>query len=375
MRINFFGDFLAPDIDGLRFSDDVTGLIGSADANVINFEAPVKVSADGCTTPPKSGPVLMQDASGPSFLESVGFNMVSLANNHMMDYGVKGLTDTQRAFKRAQTFGAGTWEEAYRPCAFSCANQTVAILGAAHYEFGMLADRWDKRYGAGVAWINHPDFDRIVVETRKQVDYLIVFAHAGVEHLEQPLPEWRDRYRSLIDLGCDAVIASHPHTVQGWEVWHGKPIAYSLGNFYFPKNVQKPRQWYGSLCASLTLEHGTAKMEMTPLVFSDNFVEVDKSSGTADIISQINKRLGDDKAYMDYVNQKSLDMLKSYDGSFAASGYLRISDMGGVKRTLKRVVKMLLGYKYPSVHLENNLRCESHRWCISRGIKMRDDYQ
>ena len=370
MTINFFGDFLAPSVNELQLSDDISEIISSADYNVVNFEAPIN-SMFSVNRFPKSGPSHSQDAAGPAWLESHGFNLISLANNHIMDYGEDALKTTMSAFTGAKTFGAGTWSEAYAPRIFEKDGISVAILGLAHCEFGMLADRWDGRYQTGIAWINHPDVDRIIVETKKHVDFLIVFAHAGIEHIEQPLPEWRDRYRSFVDLGCDAIIASHPHIIQGYETYRDKPIVYSLGNFFFPKSVEKPKRWYRSLCASLDLNGSRVSLRIIPCVFSNLCIELDNSSESLEYLDRVNRVLNDDKVYMEYINHVCLEKLHSYKRQFGKSGYIFIAP----KFLLKQFVGYLLKRDFNSTHLMNVLRCESHRWCISRGIKLRDNYQ
>ena len=59
--------------------------------------------------------------------------------------------------------------------------------------------------------------------------------HAGLEKVNYPLPEFREQYKRFIDYGADAIIAHHPHVVQGWEYYNNKLIAYSLGNFIWQK--------------------------------------------------------------------------------------------------------------------------------------------
>lgn len=371
MKINFWGDFFAPTVEGLMISEELQGIVSSADFNVVNFEAPVKPSPQICKIP-KSGPSHCQCDTGPDWLEAKGFNLVSFANNHMMDYGDDALDFSKSKFTKAKVFGAGTWDEAYNPCIIEKDGVKIGILGVAHYEFGMLADKWDTRYQLGIAWINHPDVDKILGNTRRQVDYLIVFAHAGLEHVEQPLPEWRDRYRSFIDIGCDAVIASHPHIIQGWETYHGKPIIYSLGNFYFPKHTKKPWQWYRSLCVSLELDNDKISLQTTPIVFSNMFIDRDNSSEVKEYIERINEVLNDDGKYMEYVNRICLEKLREYDYHFAQSGYIPI---GNIKCIVRKIYNLFIGKRDSFVYMENALRCESHRWCITRGIKLKNNIQ
>lgn len=372
IRINFFGDIVAPSVNDVRLSDKLSMAIADADFNVINLEAPC-LPPQSLSSTNKSGPVLYQDSNTPSWIESHGFNIVSLANNHIMDYGKAGLVDTMVKFKTAWTIGAGNWNSAYQPLIVEKGGVKIGFLALAHYEFGMLADKWDDRYSYGVAWINHPAVDKIIVEVKKKVDYLFIYAHAGVEHINQPLPEWRDRYRSLIDLGCDGVIASHPHIVQGWEWYNNSPILYSLGNFYFPKKNRKPDSWYISILPTITLsEKGSIALAVNSLKFDNNYIDFVESNENNDNLMKLNNILNNEIEYLAYINKKCFDLLPLYDYLFESSGYINNLT---VKKCMFDIARKIRGKSYMSVHLINNLRCESHRWCISRGLKNRDGYQ
>ena len=81
--------------------------------------------------------------------------------------------------------------------------------------------------------MNDLKVNHIILDAKKELDYLFILPHAGVEYTDAPVPELIARYRDFIDYGADGVIASHPHCPQGWETYKGKPIFYSLGNFLF----------------------------------------------------------------------------------------------------------------------------------------------
>ena len=372
MRINFFGDFVSyPPLfsNDLLLSGDLKELIQCANVNVVNFEAPVK--SEGSIAISKSGASLHQGAESAVWLQQNGFTVATLANNHMMDYGEEGLAATRKALSSLASLGAGTWEEAYRPLVVEVEGHKVAFLSLTHCEFGTLTDNWDSRYRVGTAWINHPEVDRFISKTRKEVDYLFIVAHAGLENVEQPLPEWRSRYRSFIRLGCDGVIASHPHISQGWEMFEGKPIVYSLGNFYFPKPVKKPWHWYRSLCASVICLGNDIRLEVIPIVFSDKYIDLDKDPEVAVYLDRLNRTLSDERLYMDEI--QSICTRKMEDT------YYHLFEAGGLTRCrkpfigwIKFIVKKVLRRKKPDVaHLINNLWCESHRYCICRALKIK----
>lgn len=206
--INIFGDFKANTIDQLNLSKELSLLLDAGDINLVNFEAPVV--SDGKPIK-KSGPNIHQHVNAPQWLEEKGFNAVSLANNHAMDFGVTGLTKTKNAFNAATVMGAGAWNEAYKIYEFTTKDKMkIGIICCTHHEFGTLMDK----QGIGIAHALSPEIERLIVNGRNKYTALIVYNHGGIEHIDVPLPEWRDIYKLWIDLGADAVIASHPHVPQ-----------------------------------------------------------------------------------------------------------------------------------------------------------------
>ncbi len=378
IQINFFGDFVAPynsSISDIQIEASVMNIINTGNINIVNFEAP-------CPSPNtnkklfKSGPSLMQPHEAPLWLEQKGFQLASLSNNHIMDYDEKGLNETLNAFPSSvKTFGAGTWEHAYNPQILTINNGCkLAFMGLTHCEFGTLTDKADARQKSGCAWICHPDIEKIITQTKLDVDYLFIFAHAGVENIEYPLPEWRERYRHFIDLGCDGVIASHPHIQQGWEIYNGKPIAYSLGNFFFPKAISKPAFWYKSLCASVNIaDDGAIRLNMIPLKFAKNTISLDTTDETKHHLQILNHALANKAEYIQQINKECVQLLPLYYQLFEYGGlFQRIPYKLIVKNILKRCLGRKTYHGIP-IHTLNNLQCESHRWCISRALRIKYD--
>ena len=151
-RINIFGDFKANQVKHLNLSAELVYLLNTSDINMANLEAPSQ--SDGSPIR-KSGPHICQDQDAPEWLESRGFNAISLANNHTMDFGEDGLRATVSAFKKATVMGAGSWNEAYQLHRFSTKDGlTIGVISCTHCEFGTLTD---KQYAieneqSGCAW-------------------------------------------------------------------------------------------------------------------------------------------------------------------------------------------------------------------------------
>lgn len=367
--LNFFGDFKIDQPATLCCSDNVHNLINDAEFNVLNFEAPIKV----VNTPviKKSGPHIFQNNECPRWIERNGFNIVSLANNHICDMGIANAVATKNSFESAICIGVGSWDEAYSIYKTKSKDGTViGFLACTHLEFGTLYDIRESDFGA--AWSNHSVFRKTIINARDQVDVLIVYAHGGIEYMEQPLPEWREIYKEFVDLGADAVIASHPHVPQGWEVYNGKLICYSLGNLCFNLKGHERDYWNNSLCCTIKIDESrNYTFEFTPLMYNPARNIID--TNIYDVIFQshldkLNKVLGEEDTYFDYVNDYLINLLPQYIGQFSRSGYLNYK---GVLPFIKGGLDFLKGREiYNKAHMINNIRCESHRWAILRAFNL-----
>jgi len=164
-----------------------------------------------------------------------GFHAVATANNHILDYGVPGFCETIAELDKqgVQHVGAGmTRDKAYQPLIITLNGITVGIVNGCESHNG-VHDSCTRSQSPGYAWLLAEEFRRTIEACAKSCHVVIVLAHAGLEHHSIPQPEWRAVYRSYCDLGADAVVGSHPHVPQGCEIYRGKPIFYSVGNFYF----------------------------------------------------------------------------------------------------------------------------------------------
>ena len=135
-KINIFGDFKANDVKHLNLSAELVYLLNTSDVNMVNLEAPIKSYGKPIK---KSGPNICQDQDSPEWLELRGFNAISLANNHTMDFGDEGLSATISAFKKARVMGAGRWNEAYQMNSFTTKDGlTIGVISCTHCELVLL---------------------------------------------------------------------------------------------------------------------------------------------------------------------------------------------------------------------------------------------
>lgn len=219
--------------------------IQSADYAVANLETAVTTR----NTPfPKSFNFKMQ----PHYLQGIknaGFQMVTLANNHTLDYREEGLVDTLNHLTEygIEYIGAGkNAAEAYAAKTVEINGKTVAFLGFSHVLPEVSWYAGDNKPGIASGY-QYDRMERRIKEEKEKADYVIVYIHWG-EELQQTPASYQVNYgRGMIDAGADAVIGAHPHVVQPIEEYKGKPIAYSLGNFLFPNHVHGPTAQTGLL--------------------------------------------------------------------------------------------------------------------------------
>ena len=174
-----------------------------------------------------------------SILTEMGVDLVTLANNHILDFGPEGITDSIKALDGAgiRHVGAGeNRDQAERLEILEVHGKRIGFLGTSRVY--MSADWAAGPDHPGVFSTYDPARVLEAIKTaRGQCDYLVVYVHWGVERETEPKDYQRAMGRQYIDAGADLVIGSHPHVLQPVEYYNGKPIVYSLGNFVFGSSI------------------------------------------------------------------------------------------------------------------------------------------
>ncbi|GAB4167899.1 MAG: CapA family protein [Calditrichia bacterium] len=202
----------------------------NSDLNMCNLEVPVTTNPD--TFPNKT----FHFKIPPDFvqlLHVLPIHYVTLANNHILDYQVKGLLETMDILNQNKVAfsGAGqNLEQAARPVIIEKSGYKVGIIAA-----GAIFPKefWATDTSAGIFFPWKEKLIHVVDSTRKIVDLLFVTFHWGAEKRTTPKNYQISLAHQVIKHGADVVWGHHPHVIQGIEFYRGKPIFYSLGNFIF----------------------------------------------------------------------------------------------------------------------------------------------
>lgn len=343
--IFFAGDFCSkPSTSKITVSDELKSLIQSCDLKVVNFEVPLKPDVE---LPPQKRERFFQNDDAPDFLRGLGFNLFSLANNHAFDWGEEGFKKTKVALGD-QSFGAGTYDEAYKVKVVEVNAVKIGFLPVCFAAYTGVFDDVTRHEGLGCAYINDLRVNHDIIEAKKNVDYLFILPHDGIEYVDIPLPKTIARYRDFIDFGADAVIGTHPHCPQGWETYKGKPIFYSLGNFLFNSKegydyrATNRHHWYEGRCVLLTIDNSTLSWEVVNTLNIDNLaIEIDHKKESLQHNEKICHYLFDKDAYDNYLK-----------GICATLGQKELSIVDRVfhPQTLKECTKLLF------INWKNKLR-------------------
>jgi poly-gamma-glutamate capsule biosynthesis protein CapA/YwtB (metallophosphatase superfamily) len=166
-------------------------------------------------------------------IRKAGFNLLSLANNHIMDYGEKGLADTILQCRKQKFAFAGAGENLPLASSYAVLEKNGVKYGLLAYSFTFPDAYWATADKPGTA---HPEWAQLesdIMAARQDVDILIVSCHWGEELKSDPKKYQVDFAHHAVRSGADLVLGHHPHVPQAIEVYRGKPVFYSLGNYAF----------------------------------------------------------------------------------------------------------------------------------------------
>lgn len=213
-------------------------LLVNADITMVNEEFPF--SNRGTQMEDKQY-TFRTDPSYAAALKEMGVDVVTLANNHILDYGREALSDTFTTLDGQGILYAGAGDSVERA-------QEVQVIEVNGKKYGFLAASrvlpvagWNVESAVpGVlSTYDETRFVNAIAEARSQCDVLVVYVHWGLEHQEKPEAYQRTLAQKYIEAGADVVFGAHSHCLQGIEYIDGKPVFYSLGNFVFGSSIER----------------------------------------------------------------------------------------------------------------------------------------
>ena len=340
-------------------------LLKKADYRIFNMELPL---TNTYTPIIKSGPTHIAPTATIEGYKALGTNLVTLANNHIMDQGDQGLFSTIGVLNDngISFLGAGrNLEQAQKPYLFEISGKKIGIYACAEHEFS-IAD-------ASTPGAN--PFDPLesldhIVEMKKVCDYAIVLYHGGKEHYRYPSMNLQKVCRKIVEKGADLVLCQHSHCIGCEEKYKSATIVYGQGNFLFDEDENE--LWQTSLLVQVG---DNFEISYIPLVKKGNGVRLADSKQRKEILDDFYTRSLEltregvvEKKYEEYVEKQSLYYLFTLSGMRRGFIYKAFNKLSGYQLD-SYILKKKYGGKN-GLAVINFFECEAHRELITVLLKI-----
>ncbi len=262
---------------------DIKDIVSKYDRFIVNNEYALTNEEQGIR---KMGPCLKADPRCADAMKEFGITDAMLANNHVMDYGIKGLRDTVYHLERVGIGYAGLGEndeDSRKAYYIEDKDVKVAIINVCEHEYSYALPN---RFGTNP----YSPFKtmRDIKKAKENADYVIVIYHGGKEYCCYPSPRLLEHSREMILSGADVVLTQHSHCIGCYEEYEGGHILYGQGNFHFVKENSN-KGWYTSLLVGLEIDNGI-KVNFYPIYQTEKGMDVAKGEKANEIMSAFEKR-------------------------------------------------------------------------------------
>lgn len=348
----------------LLLGEELSEVLRNAKYRIFNLEVPL---IDKEILIDKNGPCLYAKTKTIKLFKKLNVNLLTIANNHIMDQGIEGYKSTTELLNKnniSYVGGGNNIEEASKPYVFKFNNKLIGIYACAEHEFSIA----QKDKPGANPFDPYESFDHIS-KLKENCDYLIVLYHGGKEHYRYPSPLLQKTCRKFIDKGANLVICQHSHCIGCEEKYNNETIIYGQGNFLFDdENIEC---WNTGLLVEI---NENFKINYIPIIKVDNTVRMAKGKQAIEILEQYYERSR--KITLNGFIEKeyckvSQDQIYSY--------LWRILNLKN--SFLFRVINKISKYRFYKSYIEkkytknnilqliNYFECEAHREIIIEGLK------
>jgi poly-gamma-glutamate synthesis protein (capsule biosynthesis protein) len=267
----------------------VSDVVSNVDLLLVNFENAATSSGNAV----KGDVPLSCDPSYVPLLKANNNTVASLANNHAFDYGIEGMKDTVKNLNDAgiTPIGAGeTEDEAHQAVVKEINGRKITILNYmdsnnfAEYSYDVMP--YANGSTPGYSAYDSADAQKQIAE-HNDSDMIIAYLHFGNEYSNSPNEDQVKIAHELIDYGADVVLGSHPHVTQGIEVYKGKPVFYSLGNFIFDQSNTATHSAY---FVKLDVVDNTCVCTVYPIYISNYLPQYMSSEDGTSLLSNLSPK-------------------------------------------------------------------------------------
>lgn len=333
---------------------DIVDDLYACDLAIANLECPATTVESPIT---KTGPNLKALPKDLTLLKNAGIDCLSLANNHILDYGYKGVLETLKFCKelKIQTVGGGKdLESAKQPKFIKVKGKKIGILSFAEEEFNIASESTP-----GANFFDSYESSDDIRIARQQCDFLIILYHGGIEHYVYPSPLLQKKCRKMVDWGADIVLCQHSHCIGTIENYKSSTIVYGQGNTVFGYRESDPT-WNEGLAVRITIENDKPKIDFTLLKADKNGVKKASTLETENRIREIREVssvIANPEQIQNLWKQFTLDKAAMYYPMLFGKGRI----FNKVNRTLNNLpIKSLVSNRKMMITM-NLIRCDAHK--------------
>lgn len=230
-----------PAYQPLRF---IKPYFDSADFRFVNLEC--QLSDQDGVTQTKHRLIFTGPPGGAEVLKNANIDLVSVANNHMWDFGKSALLETFENLDRAGVRYVGAspnpGKDAYNAVSVEVRGIKIAFFAVTHiWNQGPINEHEGRHY---VAWADFGALEKRIAKAKQTHDLVILSYHGGAEYVDEPMMWTRHFVRAAMRSGVDVIIGHHPHVPHGVGWAGSRPVFYSLGNLVFP--MHSDHSWTGT---------------------------------------------------------------------------------------------------------------------------------
>lgn len=359
MEIVFGGDFfpgrrwenkIIQDPNSI-WSKDVSEYINSADIRVVNLETPLTKSNNEIN---KVGPNLKCHPNVVKALKSARINLVSLANNHIYDFGHEGLINTMSVLKENDINFIGVGNNIHDAKKSIWIADDVVFLNYGQNEWGVATET-----SSGFNGYSLIDIVQEIKNQKSKNKFVCLILHRGHEHFSYPSPHMVKEYHFFIDNGADLIISHHSHFYSGYEKYKTGHILYGMGNMLFDSTTKDAR-WYESFLLKIKIKNKLiSKFEIFPIHNSYDAGGINSMSPKGAFfkkISDINNIISNPTK----LKQKWDEHLDYMEASYA----IKLTDKSKYRLALLNRFPFLKNFLIPKLQCKlafrNYFECEAH---------------
>jgi len=338
-----------------------------SDIRIFNLEVPLTDEKEPIK---KTGPNLAAPTKTAKGIKALNPSLVSLANNHILDQGTKGLLSTCETLSKLGIPFVGAGENqfhAVKPYVIDSDGKRIGVYSCAEHEFSIATE---ERPGAN-------PFDPLesldhISGLKNRCDYVVILYHGGKEHYRYPSPHLQKVCRRMVDKGADLVITQHSHCVGCYEQYSGSTIVYGQGNFIF--DYSESDYWKTSLFVRVRF-CDQIEVQYIPFFKNSRNVHLAKGDMMQEILTGFERR-SKEIITPGFIEQEYRRLAErvcpEYLNAFLCRGrFLSALDKkifrGFISKRIVRGKRLLMA--------KNIINCETHRELLLKGLDLIEKHE